>query len=1223
MFRNTVKPTIPPQSSATKSAQLLLKCITKTLSLPTPQFAITARVLRPNPHFTINSPPLTLSIIYSIANQRHKISSVSKANSLLLTTNRRQQVKHIIKAHSFKSRVKDPLNSNMIENMSTSVHPAPLQQMYNDSSTRGPTAETLSSEAHVFRSQLQSHQGQCACQKSQSSSSSFDMTSGQRCSFKLSEQTVHSDASHAPVDDNRMRSVHTLMASMSPKAKNDQFPLNNMSLVRNTILLGGDSLPGTYSLTGITRSDSEKEILRVGSKNEYARRASGHADSLLETTDEPNQSAKNDGLRAIVTSSVKKQTDSVKNQMVGSRVKKNSSGFIAQTIGRSKHPANSTDEFSSRSKLQAEKLAVKSTNDNNHNHLFSVDGNDEANKIVKSTLDNNHLFQLDGYNETSTKPIAAAIQATHKTEQAINKDVLPVTNDVATVRTVLAESHNLPENLKTQNNDVTNRAISDKEHHPRTIEEQHDSSKPPPGAVSETTGAHNYFRSDLKFRNATMQQIDSQIINGTSSAKSNDFVSPATSISGFIVATEAYESMLTTSESMQVVIEKASHAETQTNSHTEPLSQRDPTASKYTSVNTKNATETQNIELPEHKMSVQALNLSRPASPGMTETLHPTTDPVHAALLKDTHKAGGTPDRTPTTVKQVEYTSLKVMKTAQKTKSSVHERTSAERRQDIADQHQYHQTSMSQVILGAMTEFVPPTGIMPTESSNKANCNAIGCAKSGETTKTMTGALEMDHTAKNKTHEKQAGHIGKDTADKKAEIGNCSTDSPVPGKATQRAANMDYSVLSPATSTSDHDYATAELSMRKNAKSLTYEPLTKTLRAVVERDHLEGPGTQKKAQFVEKRTQGNRKTSEDQEAVATEVILSEPGATTAQTNIQSTERTMHTGKNTKTQSYSGVGQNEKSERQNVRSTLHAAAKEDTADQESGRRLLLLAPESESDLPKLKHRRRTSPHLYLSGVTEVSEDLCGSGNYTAEMSLNLGRGVEPGDAVPALGNLRVVINLKTNNSRVNLEVTSCCLSPTTQPDLANSTCCLFSRLATEPVGITLLPSALSTSASFTINLFQMINYSVVYLHCDLSVCLRNRSDCERECLQQRSAFPLDSPEAIVTNLRNRISFGPMLKELKNSTFLEAIDCTQTNLGGGFMSDYFSFFPFSDPPELDLVLIIVSLVVGSSLVTVLLLLVWLAYRRRAIWPLHSAAPPRACCGCMHPGGDLILP
>ncbi|KAL3057340.1 hypothetical protein OYC64_007756 [Pagothenia borchgrevinki] len=218
-----------------------------------------------------------------------------------------------------------------------------------------------------------------------------------------------------------------------------------------------------------------------------------------------------------------------------------------------------------------------------------------------------------------------------------------------------------------------------------------------------------------------------------------------------------------------------------------------------------------------------------------------------------------------------------------------------------------------------------------------------------------------------------------------------------------------------------------------------------------------------------------------------------------------------------------------------------------------------------------------------------------------MSLNMGSDVEPGDAVPALGNLRVVINLKTNNSQINLKVTSCCLSPTIQPDTTNSTCCLFSRLAAEPAWITLLPSTLSTSSSFTISLFQMINYSVVYLHCDLSVCLRNRSFCERQCLQQRSTFSLEGSKAAETNLRNRISFGPMLREVKNSTFPGEID----------------------PSELDLVLVIVSLLVGFTIVTVMLLLVWLAYHRPAIWLLHSASPRRACCGCVHTGGDLILP
>lgn len=59
--------------------------------------------------------------------------------------------------------------------------------------------------------------------------------------------------------------------------------------------------------------------------------------------------------------------------------------------------------------------------------------------------------------------------------------------------------------------------------------------------------------------------------------------------------------------------------------------------------------------------------------------------------------------------------------------------------------------------------------------------------------------------------------------------------------------------------------------------------------------------------------------------------------------------------------------------------------------------------------------------------------------------------------------------------------------------------LSSRLPIDPQGIRLLPSVLSKRASFTISLFQMINYSTAYLHCDLSVCLRNNSECERVSL----------------------------------------------------------------------------------------------------------------------------
>ncbi|XP_055370080.1 uncharacterized protein LOC114867987 isoform X2 [Betta splendens] len=331
-----------------------------------------------------------------------------------------------------------------------------------------------------------------------------------------------------------------------------------------------------------------------------------------------------------------------------------------------------------------------------------------------------------------------------------------------------------------------------------------------------------------------------------------------------------------------------------------------------------------------------------------------------------------------------------------------------------------------------------------------------------------------------------------------------------PGKGTPPSAKVSGAAVSPVTRTSD--VATVDRFTRENATRTTDKPSAKTLGAFVDVGRLTRETAEK--------TRQRRSHTEAQRFNTTEATLLDWTPLT-ETNGETQTR---------------VGAEEGDGAQSAVRSVNA-----TPVQESGRRLLL-EPGPEPELPALKHRRRTPPHLYLSGVTEVTEDLCGSGNYTAEMSLNLGRDVEPGDAVPVLGNLRVSINLKTNSSLINLEVTSCCLSPTVQPDLTSSTCCLFSRLAAEPVGITLLPSALSTSASFTISLFQMINYSAVYLHCDLSVCLRNRSDCERECPERRSAFPAEGPDAIVTNLRNRISFGPMLKEVRNATFLEEIVCT---------------------------------------------------------------------------------
>ncbi|XP_034768599.2 uncharacterized protein LOC117397315 [Acipenser ruthenus] len=213
-------------------------------------------------------------------------------------------------------------------------------------------------------------------------------------------------------------------------------------------------------------------------------------------------------------------------------------------------------------------------------------------------------------------------------------------------------------------------------------------------------------------------------------------------------------------------------------------------------------------------------------------------------------------------------------------------------------------------------------------------------------------------------------------------------------------------------------------------------------------------------------------------------------------------------------------------------------------------------------------------VFLSGFAVVSDDICGSGNYAAEMNLNLGRELTPGDVIPPQGNLNVDINLKTNNSQIHLEIRSCCLSPTAQPDEINSTCCTFARLPLDSKDIRLLRSGQSKRARFTIQLFQMINYSTAYLHCELGICLKNHTECETQCFKQRKLY---TEQGAIQNMRrsgNLISFGPMLKR--------SAEPSQEQYGSTAMKR---------------IIILLGCVLGGSLLTCTFLFVWLAHRRRA--------------------------
>ncbi|RVE64820.1 hypothetical protein OJAV_G00129610 [Oryzias javanicus] len=585
--------------------------------------------------------------------------------------------------------------------------------------------------------------------------------------------------------------------------------------------------------------------------------------------------------------------------------------------------------------------------------------------------------------------------------------------------------------------------------------------------------------------------------------------------------------------------------------HTPSLSETQPliaaAAGKVTpAAERQSRTETLSVGRPQHPIFAQATEQSQHIQPAMTAASYPDNEAdadSTAGSLRTVHRAGRAHLEASAVGEMMNFSLFQDVRSAQNS-STVDESKHGSLERILLDLTMDKRGHKKQPLpkkgnANATTDFVRPVGVLSTDDIYKTTDKTY----TGNVTKILYGMTKRNPIV----------------------LENCTSGCAVDGNLTNIKLYH-----SPDTSKSTRDHASVDETMSKTATS----PSDNNTRL---ESHRSPPWTQ----FVKRPTQRHFPT----EILATKATLSEPETMTVQTPIKSTEQALLTENHSKKLLHRGAGGDGIFEAQSVSGSAKAQKRSPQA-------------QSRSLLSELK---QISPHLYLSGVTEVSDDSCGTGNYTAEMSLNLGKSVDPGDALPTQGSLKVVINLKTNNSQINLAVTSCCLSPTIQPDLTNSTCCLFSRLASQPTGITLLPSALSTTAGFTISLFQMINYSLVYLHCDLSVCLRNRSDCERRCFEQRKAFSSKDLRAIVTNLRNRISFGPMLKQAKNSTLPEEID----------------------PSELELVVVIISLVAGSSLFAVTLLLVWLAYRHRAIWPLQSAAPPPACCGCRRPGGDLIVP
>ncbi|KAK2530432.1 hypothetical protein Q9966_009188 [Columba livia] len=193
--------------------------------------------------------------------------------------------------------------------------------------------------------------------------------------------------------------------------------------------------------------------------------------------------------------------------------------------------------------------------------------------------------------------------------------------------------------------------------------------------------------------------------------------------------------------------------------------------------------------------------------------------------------------------------------------------------------------------------------------------------------------------------------------------------------------------------------------------------------------------------------------------------------------------------------------------------------------------LTLLDSEPSALLRESHQRSglQSDAAILNGLAVVSDDACGSGNYTVQMSLRPAAEADPEaeGSAPSQETFLALLAVQSNGSQPVLQVRSCCVTPSASPGGPGATCCVFRRVPFECSHIQVLQSSNSGAASFTIQLFQMLNHSVAYLHCQLSVCLHGKAGCE-QCFDSVEPLLQPSDRNSHGNLHNLVSFGPVFR-----------------------------------------------------------------------------------------------
>ncbi|XP_072210823.1 uncharacterized protein [Excalfactoria chinensis] len=206
---------------------------------------------------------------------------------------------------------------------------------------------------------------------------------------------------------------------------------------------------------------------------------------------------------------------------------------------------------------------------------------------------------------------------------------------------------------------------------------------------------------------------------------------------------------------------------------------------------------------------------------------------------------------------------------------------------------------------------------------------------------------------------------------------------------------------------------------------------------------------------------------------------------------------------------------------------------------------------------------------LSGVAVVSDELCGSGNYTVQMTLR-----PVADTSLELQDSFLALVAVQSSLQPVLQLRSCCVTPSSSLQGPSTVCCPLPRLPAECRHIQLLPSSEFGAASFTIQLFQMLNHSVAYLHCELNVCLQGHTDCEQDCFLGAELLPPPGDRNRHRNPHNLVSFGPVLRA----------------------ADSLEYKPAEGPNSAMLVPILLGSLTGFAVLGSVFICLWLHHRQK---------------------------